>query len=78
MNKNAYEIRLEILQMANNAANMKFMEMLNIKREASFVTDKESGITKSTLKETDIDDILPDTKDIIKRAQELYTFVNNG
>jgi hypothetical protein len=63
--KNAFEIRLNILQMAHADAQMKYLEKLNTVRDNSGkVTDKEL-----------IDELFPKSVDIIARAEELYKFV---
>lgn len=66
MNKNAYEIRLEVLQMANDALMALFKEkcsQLQARQGEGFDTDK----CPSTF--------LPTTDSIKARAVELYKFV---
>jgi hypothetical protein len=65
MNKNAYEIRLNILQMAHADAQMKYLENLNT------VRDNSGKVTNEKL----IDELFPKSADIIARAEELYKFV---
>ena len=65
--KNAYEIRLDVLQMAHADAQMRYLEKLNTVRDnTGKVIDKEH-----------IDELFPKTSDIIKRAEELYKFVED-
>jgi hypothetical protein len=64
--KNAYEIRLEVLQMAHSDEYDKF----HIKLET--LRDKESRITDPVA----IDKLVPKTSDILARAEELYKFVS--
>ena len=70
-NKNAYEIRLDVLAMAHSDEGMKFMEKLNNHRR----TDANGCLINPP--EEVIDELFPKTKDIIKRAEELYTFVED-
>ena len=71
--KNAYEIRLEVLQLAhsdllNNAA-WKLDELRKGKPDANGV------IFERNVSEADIDRITPTSEQIIARADELYAFV---
>jgi hypothetical protein len=67
MAKNAFEIRLDILQMAHADAQMRYLEKLNTVRDNSGkITDKQL-----------IEDLFPKTSDIIERAEELYSFVED-
>jgi hypothetical protein len=66
-NKNAFEIRLDILQMAHADAQMRYLEKLNsIRDNTGKVTDQKF-----------IDELFPKPADIIKRAEELYKFVED-
>ena len=67
MAKNAFEIRLDILQMAHADAQMRYLEKLNTYR------DDNGKIQDNKI----IDEIFPNTDDIIDRAEELYTFVED-
>lgn len=67
MAKNAFEIRLDILQMAHADAQMRYLEKLNT------VRDNTGKVTDHKL----IDDLFPKTSDVIKRAEELYRFVED-
>ncbi len=69
MAKNAFEIRLDILQMAHSDLNQKFIEKLNHYR----TSDPLAGVINPS--EEVIDRLFPKPADIIKRAEELYTFV---
>lgn len=71
MAKNAYEIRLEVLQMAHSDENLRFLEKLNNHR-----TYDAKGHTINPSVEV-IDRLFPKTSDIIKRAEELYKFVED-
>ena len=66
-NKNAFEIRLDILQMAHADAQMRYLEKLNS------VRDTTGKVTDQKL----IDDLFPKPVDVIKRAEELYKFVED-
>ena len=66
--KNAYEIRLEVLQMAHSDEYDKYHHKLETVRE-------ENG----SLKDADaIDALTPKTADILARAEELYKFVSEN
>jgi hypothetical protein len=67
MSKNAYEIRLDVLQMAHADAQMRYLEKLNS------VRDNTGKVTDQKL----IDDLFPKPADVIKRAEELYKFVED-
>ena len=67
MAKNAYEIRLDVLQMAHADAQMRYLEKLNT------VRDNSGKVTDNQL----IEDLFPKTTDIIERAEELYSFVED-
>ena len=71
MAKNAYEIRLEVLQMAHGDENMRFIEKLNIHR-----TYDARGHMINPSEEV-INSLFPKTSEIIKRAEELYQFVED-
>ena len=68
-NKNAYEIRLDVLQMAHSDMNMKFLEKLNTHR-----THDSSGDLVSPTEEL-IEELFPKPADTIARAEELYKFI---
>jgi hypothetical protein len=71
MAKNAYEIRLDVLQMAHGDENMKFIEKLNVHRRF------DSNGNVDNVSEDTINELFPKTSDIIKRAEELYAFVED-
>ena len=67
-NKNAYEIRLDVLQMAHSDEQMRFLENLNVRRLKSngeFVNPSDELINE----------LFPKPSNIIARAEELYKFV---
>jgi hypothetical protein len=68
-NKNAYEIRLDVLQMAHSDENMRFIEKLNNHRTC----DAKGNLTNPS--EEVINSLFPKPADIIARAEELYKFV---
>lgn len=68
-NKNAYEIRLEILKLAHSDESTRFYEQLNC-----FRTQDETGNINNPSEEV-INNLFPKTSDIISRANELYKFV---
>jgi uncharacterized membrane protein YgaE (UPF0421/DUF939 family) len=61
MNKNAYEIRLEVLEIAHRDLMHAYYEAINLETDP---------VAKQKLK-------LPTTEEIINRANLLYQFVNN-
>lgn len=69
MPKNAYEIRLDVLQMAHGDMTNKFIEKLNVHR-----TYDDRGVMINPPEET-IEKLFPKPSDIIARAEELYKFV---
>ena len=71
MSKNAYEIRLDVLQMAHADESMKFVEKLNIYR----TVDANGALVNPP--EEIIEKLFPKTADIIARAEELYSFVED-
>jgi hypothetical protein len=66
-NKNAYEIRLDVLQMAHGDAWGMFHAVNQRKME-----DKQIPTSDY---ETIVKESFPKTSDIIKRAEELYAFI---
>ena len=71
MAKNAYEIRLDVLQMAHGDEMNKYIEKLNNHR----VYDDRNNMINPP--EEVIDHLFPKTSDVIKRAAELYAFVED-
>jgi hypothetical protein len=70
-NKNAYEIRLNVLEMAHQDEMTKFHEKMQLLR-----LEEEKDPTKQMLTETEVDGMFPKTKNILERAEELYSFVS--
>lgn len=68
--KNAYEIRLDVLSMAHGDLLNKFQEKLNFYRSFD-----ETGKPIQPSEEI-IDKLFPKADDILKRAEELYSFVS--
>ena len=64
--KNAYEIRLEVLQMAHSDEYSRYHHKLDTIRNNDGFLDNASAI----------DALTPKTSDIIARAEELYKFVS--
>lgn len=88
MNKNAYEIRLELLNLAHSDCQNRFQEKLNLLREADnrsfdcYIREVDAGnhdgvkypfISECTAEK--IDALLPSSDEIIQRAEELYRFI---
>ena len=71
MNKNAYEIRLDVLGMAHSDLFSKFHQTLDTHRANA---DRSNETLDSTL----IDSLYPKTSDILARAEELYAFVSKN
>jgi hypothetical protein len=67
MAKNAYEIRLEVLQMAHSDEYNKYHHKLDTVRNEQGLLDNADAIEALT----------PKTADILKRAEELYKFVED-
>jgi hypothetical protein len=66
MNKNAYEIRLELLQMAHSDEYNKYHHKIDtIRNDKGFLDNVDA-----------IDALTPKTSDIIARAEELYKFIS--
>ena len=68
MNKNAYEIRLELLGMAHNAIMNQYHQKVDAHRDFANRTDTKFDARV-------IDELKPKAKDIIAYANELYSFV---
>jgi hypothetical protein len=69
-NKNAYEIRLEILKMAHSDATGRYYQKLDQYRINADKNNKEYDTTL-------VDSLFPTSADIIAKAEELYAFVEN-
>ena len=66
--KNAYEIRLEVLQMAHSDEYDKYHHKLDTVRD-------DNGCLKDA---NAIEALTPKTSDILARAEELYKFVSEN
>jgi len=88
MNKNAYEIRLELLSLAHGDMTNRFYEKLNLLKEADVrsydsylrAVEKDAHDTvrlafAAECTPEKIDALLPSSADIIARAEELYRFI---
>jgi hypothetical protein len=73
MNKNAYEIRLEILGMAHGDCMTVYYEKLNSRKVEHLV---DGGQRERALTDEEITELLPTSADIAKRAEELYKFIS--
>lgn len=67
-NKNAYEIRLDVLRMAHDDVFSRYHERLNHHRVNA---DRANTAYNDAL----IDTLYPDTSEILQRADALYAFV---
>lgn len=88
MNKNAYEIRLDILSMAHSDMTNKFLEKLNSLRDIDNreyerhvrgqdnIGNYSEASPSPTVNMDKIEELFPKTSDIIRRAEELASFVN--
>ena len=76
-NKNAYEIRLDILSIAHGDLMTVFHEKLqNAKMKKT--GDQDGSWVEDKIDDKIISDLLPTSADMIKRAKELYAFVENA
>jgi hypothetical protein len=85
MNKNAYEIRLEVLALAHSDVNHLYYEKVNVLREQDHRTmedyhkkiegDRTTPLPKIAFNAEAIEALVPSTEAIIKRAEELYRFI---
>jgi hypothetical protein len=85
MNKNAYEIRLEVLAIAHSDTNHLYYEKLNVLREQDQRTmedyykkmdvDPKTPLPKMSFTAEAIESLVPSTDSIRARAAELYRFV---
>jgi hypothetical protein len=69
MNKNAYEIRLDILRMAHEELIGNYHFKLN-------TLEQSARDQHTTLSLSKIDELRPTSAEVIKKAKELYSFVN--
>ena len=72
MNKNAYEIRLEVLQMAHADEDRRFSEKLQA------LYGQEERDQKRRVDNITVDSLFPDTSAVVERAERLYQFVDNS
>ena len=72
MNKNAYEIRLEVLQMAHADEERRFSEKLQA------LYGQEERDQKRRVDNITVDSLFPDTSAVVERAERLYQFVDNS
>lgn len=70
MNKNAYEIRLEVLSMAHSTVWSQFHDKINSLR-------MNADRTNQLFDEKLIDKLAPSAKDVLSYAAELYEFVES-
>ncbi len=88
MNKNAYEIRLDLLNLAHGDMQNCFYEKLNLLKEADTraydsylrAVDKDASGTvrlafAGQCTAEKIDALLPSSAEIISRAEQLYRFI---
>lgn len=68
MNKNAYEIRLDVLDMAHNAIMNQYHQKVDAHRDLA-------NRTHVAFDATLIDELKPKAEDVIAYANELYSFV---
>lgn len=68
MNKNAYEIRLEILKMAHDDANGRYYQKIDQHRVNA---DRTNTPFDTSL----VESLFPTSAEVIARAEELYKFV---
>lgn len=68
MNKNAYEIRLDVLGMAHGTMMNQYHEKISQLRDNAVRADQQFDVEL-------IDKLSPKTADIIAYANELYSFV---
>ena len=76
-NKNAYEIRLDILSIAHGDLMTVFHEKLHNAKKR-MVGDQDDSWLEDKIDDRVISDLLPTSEEIIKRAKELYAFVENA
>jgi hypothetical protein len=85
MNKNAYEIRLEVLNLAHGDCWNTYHEKLNVLREQDqramedyyrkFEVDTTTSLPTMAFNGKAIDACIPSIQSIKTRAAELYSFV---
>jgi hypothetical protein len=75
-NKNAYEIRLDILSIAHGDLMTVFHEKLHNTKKR-MIGDQDDWV-EDKIDDEIINGLLPTSEAIIKRAKELYAFVENA
>jgi predicted HTH domain antitoxin len=70
-NKNAYEIRLELLRMAHDDLVGQYNHKIGVATNEAYNNKQEFDITL-------IESLFPKSEDILVRAAELYKFVENS
>ena len=75
--KNAYEIRLDILSIAHGDLMTVFHEKLHNAKKR-MVGDQDDSWVEDKIDDKVISDLLPTSEDIIKRARQLYEFVEKA
>ena len=70
-NMNAYEIRLKILEIANNNTHQKYSQQIDVLRSNAAFRGQE-------LDSNCLTSLIPTTSEIIQHAQDLYTFVEGN
>lgn len=86
MNKNAYEIRLEVLNLAHGDSWNTAHEKLNVLREQdnramdlfykkTKMLNSTTSLPKPSFNAEAIESLIPSTESIKARAEELYSFV---
>jgi hypothetical protein len=73
--KNAYEIRLEVLSIAHGDLMNIYHEKLHNRKKRMI---EDGTWVEEKINEQEIADLLPTSEQIIDRAKELYTFVNGN
>jgi len=76
-NKNAYEIRLNILSIAHGDLMTVFHEKLHNAKKRMIGAEDDSWV-EDKIDDKIISNLLPTSEEIIKRAKELYAFVENA
>jgi hypothetical protein len=74
MNKNAYEIRFDVLALAREDLMSKFFQTLEAFR-STIVEEQKTDFLQAQL---DVIGSFPSTEDILARAKELYAFVSDN
>jgi hypothetical protein len=76
-NKNAYEIRLDILSIAHGDLMTVFHEKLHNAKKRMIGAEDDSWV-EDKIDDKIISNLLPTSEEIIKRSKELYAFVENA